>query len=297
MKGFYVKTYNQKKFYGLLTFIILVAAVIRLFQIKNKGLCFWDEGIFYMGCKFFRWRSSILLHQMLNHLGFSYEIPNPGNFPGYPVFLQKPVHIVLLSISSVIGGMNVLIGVYHSIFYGLVSIFLTGILGKKLFNQSTGIIAAAWLALEPYHIHYSRLGLHETDSMVLLLLAVIFWLNNHLGRKFFIFLSGFLLMASLGASYRIFPFLGIIPLWDIYLNRKDLWSNIYLKRASIFIFACLIMFSCINLLYYFAFYPHYLWSQPGSYVELLKKKFFHLNRALILIFHCSIGKCLFCLME
>jgi len=87
-------------FWWVLTGIGLIGVSIRIFSLFQKELCFWDEGIFLMGCKFLRWRLHYLFHYGISLLGFQTLLPDPSTFQGYPVFLQKPFHVVLLTLSS-----------------------------------------------------------------------------------------------------------------------------------------------------------------------------------------------------
>jgi len=80
-----------------------------------------------------------------------------------------------------------------TILFGLLSLYLTYLIGKKLFNNSTGLTACLIMALTTYHVWISRLGLQESLLIAVMLLSFYFFLLSWEKEKnllwFFIFLG------------------------------------------------------------------------------------------------------------
>jgi 4-amino-4-deoxy-L-arabinose transferase-like glycosyltransferase len=265
---------STQRFLCILGLIGLAGFLLRWFHLSGKDLCFWDEGIFLMGAKFLRWRSAVLVKMCLNAMGGSFFVPGPDSYQGYPVFLQKPFHVILLTGSSLVFGLTKWTGAVHSAMYGVGTIMLTGCLGRYLAGTVPGLIAASWLAFQPYHVFYSRLGLHEMDSMFILLLGSLLmfvWLKT--ARAHHLFWAGLLLMLAIGTSYRLFIMVGLLVC--LVIGRSMAGGTVKAAiRGVIFLVAGAVMaLILLELSYRLAFSPDYLWSQPSSYMALLKKKF------------------------
>lgn len=251
--------------------ISLTALTVRLFALPDRDLCYWDEGIFLMGVRFFRWRCSQIMTMLFHGTPIILSI----DYPGFPVFLQKPIHVVLLSITSFIFGINKATGTYHAAIYGSACVAMTGFLAHRLAGSTAGIVAAVWLCFEPYHVHYSRIGLHETDSMLLLLSGVYIWfLSDKPKAHFASFSAGVLLILAMGSSYRLVINLLIIAVFEV---TRAMIPNSVSSRTPMRLawMACgaAMTFLSIELLHFFTFYPEFTWSEPASYFQLLRNKF------------------------
>jgi hypothetical protein len=144
-----VKFEGRNRFYIILAAISLAGFLLRIFSLLGKDLCFWDEGIFLMGCRFLRWRIANAWLELLNFAVFQFSIPPAEMYDGYPVFLQKPFHVVLLTVTSFFTGASKSAGYLHSAFYGALTIFATGALARNVRNHFAGYAAALFLAFEP----------------------------------------------------------------------------------------------------------------------------------------------------
>ncbi|MBN1551699.1 glycosyltransferase family 39 protein [bacterium] len=265
---------KHRTFYISLIAIMLVGTSSRIPGIFTKALCYWDEGIFAMGSEFLNWRVPVVMKELGCHLGFECDLPDPESYPGYPVYLQKPFHVILLTLTSQFTGFKSWAGPIHSVVFGLGTILLTALIGRKVFDPATGLIAAGILALEPFHVHYSRLGLHETDSMFLILLCFGLWMHS-LERpgKRWSFLVGLTAILAIGTSYRLLIMITMIFLFEVagsFIFKRS-------KKTAVMRYVCILCgaaaaFLFLELSYYLIFNPHYLWSQPASYLSILKKK-------------------------
>lgn len=259
--------------------VVAAAALVRLYQAGQKGLWYWDEGIFIMGARFVRWKIRILCLEFSSVFHSNTLIPDAETYQGFPVFLQKPAHVLMLALFSMLHKNEVLTAVYYSILSGLVSIVATAELARKWFSPATGLFAAVFLAFMPSHVHYSRLALHETDSMaVFLIMLLLLHIMDRIPAgshrlKFPAFATGFLAVWVMGMSYRYLPYVCLAAVIEARRLRhgppaarirgKWLWI---LAGGSV----CFIL---LNLSYRLAFYPDFLWSEPASYVSVLHSKF------------------------
>lgn len=258
----------------------MIAAVIRLYHIQNRGLWYWDEGLFIMGARFLRWRIYWLSTEILQFFGFVSQIPPVESYQGYPVFLQKPVHVILLSVFSAFFDNDILAAIHYSIIAGLLTIVLTAELGRMWFNPLTGLLAATWLAIQPAHVHYSRLALHEMDSMALFLVLLLGWSrfpcesDKSLKTAATGFALGFTACLTIGTSYRYLPYVALACLWEFtgFLSIRSTFTRFRLRWLGMLlgVLFCVIL---LNFCYRLAFYPEFSWSEPASYIEVLRIKF------------------------
>lgn len=101
-----------------------------------------------------------------------------------------------------------------SIVFGLATIYLVYLLGRKLWDKSTGCLAAWFLAISPLHIYFSQLFKVEISLLFWILLTLYFSLKIYPGGtlKDHIWI-GITSGLALGTKYNfivIFPFLIIL---------------------------------------------------------------------------------------
>jgi 4-amino-4-deoxy-L-arabinose transferase-like glycosyltransferase len=78
------------------------------------------------------------------------------------------------AITETVFGKNVLAVRIPSVLAGALAVFFLYLAARELFNPSIALLAAAFLASLSYHVHFSRIGVHNVvDS---LMSALIFWL-------------------------------------------------------------------------------------------------------------------------
>lgn len=68
-------------------------------------------------------------------------------------------------------GENLVAGRIPSAFAGVLSVFLLFLIGKKLFSEKTGLLAAALFAVTTSHVWISRIALQESTEIALMLAA------------------------------------------------------------------------------------------------------------------------------
>ncbi len=263
-----------------LCLVILTAASIRYNNVQNRGLWYWDEGLFIMGARFLRWQASRWFLLLGRFFDSGLTVPGVESYAGYPVFLQKPVHVVSLAIFCCFQKFNISSAINYSILSSLMTILLTAELGRRWFSPSCGLLAAFWLAFQPSHVHYSRLALHEMDSMAIFLLMLVGSNMLHqrphsAARQRIIGICvGGLAILSVGASYRYLPYILIFLAFEAGTpTGKQLAPGTRRAQWTSMLLGALIAFFLINLSYLMAFYPDFIWSEPSSYLSVLRTKF------------------------
>ena len=78
------------------------------------------------------------------------------------------------ALTETIFGKNILAVRIPSALAGTLAVFVLYLAARELFHPGIGLLAAGFLATLPYHVHFSRIGVHNVvDS---LMSALIFWL-------------------------------------------------------------------------------------------------------------------------
>ncbi len=162
----------------ILTTILLGGLLLRLFGI-HYGLPFiydLDESDFVVKAV------RIIATKDLN--------PHWFGHPGTTVIYLLPGLYNIIYMGGAIAGVFANIGDFIALYYqdptvfylsgrimfalfGTVSVLLLYRITRRVFNQATALIAAAFFALSPLHISYSKLI--RTDILMTCLILVIFW--------------------------------------------------------------------------------------------------------------------------
>lgn len=152
----------------LLVLILILALVVRIYQLDSiPPSISWDE----------------------TAVGYNaYSIANWGKDEygkTYPLYFtsfkddKHPVHIYTAAISVKILGLNEFSTRLPSAVFGILNVLLIYFLAKILFKKDIiGIAAAAFLAISPYNIHFSRFN-HEANIAIFfyMLGLILFYLS------------------------------------------------------------------------------------------------------------------------
>ena len=85
---------------------------------------------------------------------------------------RSPLYLYLLLPFQAVGGMNVCTTRLPAAVGGVVTVLLVFYVARRLFDSTTGLIAAAFVALAPWHIQHTRWG-HEGTVTPLLFAGAI----------------------------------------------------------------------------------------------------------------------------
>lgn len=126
------------------------------------------------------------------------ENPNPQFFyyPSFFFYLLAGVYWLVSPLTALMGdgwlarpgGLVVdpapfyLIGRLVAVMFGVAGVFLVYLLGRAAFGVWTGLLAAAFAAVEPLHVKYSHLAVTDVPATTLSLLSLLFLLRAAQGR-------------------------------------------------------------------------------------------------------------------
>lgn len=91
-----------------------------------------------------------------------------------------------------------------SVFFGLATVYFTYVLGKKLFSEKTGLLAAFFLTIAPFHVYYSQ---EFRMYSLLTLLCLLCW--NEIVNRRWMMLSFFV---ALSVFTHYFAFINIVSM-------------------------------------------------------------------------------------
>lgn len=142
----------MKKIYILLTVIVILAAVLRLYKIESVPPSIsWDEAaVGYNGWTIANWGRD-----------------EYGNlFPAYFKSFgddKHPVHNYFTALSIKVLGLSEFSTRFSPALFGIANVVLIFFLARLMFaSKALGILASFFLAISPYNIHFSRFN-HEAN--------------------------------------------------------------------------------------------------------------------------------------
>jgi mannosyltransferase len=170
--------------------IAIAATVLRLHLLGEKS--FWlDEGCSY-------WYATLPWPRFWNLMWL-----REANMVFYYLLLRAWLHLgnseaVLRSLSVV---------------FGVATVFAVYRLGRDLFGQSVGLIAAALLAVHSFHIRYSREARSYSLLVFLLVLSTLFFARASSSSGKRSDWAGYVAIGALSVYAHIFALLVLIPHW------------------------------------------------------------------------------------
>lgn len=160
----------------------------------------------------------------------------------YPAFLREFLNVVFGK-----NGLDALIwSRFLTALLGALSVFLTYLIGKRLFNTATGIFASIFLAVNYRHVLSSHLALSDIPNGFFVLLAFyacVLLLEKNTAKRYL--LCGLLIGLSISMKYQVLallPFLFVHLLWAIkkrkiteLFNRYFIFSLILIPIIFVFL--------------------------------------------------------------
>lgn len=188
----------------LFTGILIFAAFLGLYNLKKRGLLFWDDGERMCQVLFL----DDLIRFIRKYHGRLKEVDlnaNSQQFKGNPLWDCNPLNIFLYYLTAkTIKNVEYSGLVTNFIFgiFGVVGVFLTGTI---MFDQKVGLIASLVLSVSGYHLMYSRSVFAEITCGAFYIWATYFYyLSYSTGSFFYLALSGLLIGCAFCSNSRQF---------------------------------------------------------------------------------------------
>jgi len=176
--NFIQKRFFMKFEHFLLALILILAFTLRLYKVDNPvadwhswrqadtasvSRIFFEEGINLLYPRYYD----------ISSLQTGYENPNGYRFVEFPIF--NAINVIFYRIFDKFTLEEW--GRFISIISALFSTFLIYLIGKKFFGVATGLLSAAFYAILPYNIYFTRVILPEPLATVLALGALWFFIE------------------------------------------------------------------------------------------------------------------------
>ena len=181
--------------YACLVLILLLAGILRAWKItENPPELFPDEIVNFVSAKSVVENGHDLQGKLLPYFSDRLE-PKPPIY-GYTAYMSSKIF------GEGTAGIRA-----PAVFFGLVSILLVFLLAKELFGDTAAaLFAAFFMAIIPWHIHYSRVAWDPASFLPFLLLSVyLFYYGINRDRKSAV-VSSFGLFALTFYTYHVAPF-------------------------------------------------------------------------------------------
>lgn len=168
---------------------------------------------------------------------------------------KLPVYIYLTAVSEWLFGVNEFAIRFSSAFFGALTVIVFHFLVKSFLEPRTNLesaIASLFLAISPWHIHFSRAGFEANVALFFVGLATLFFVLSIKRSHYFLFLLSFLSFILSLYTYnacRTFTPLFLLGLLVIY--RKQIEKFHFGKLALILIFSLFLALPFLK----FAFSP------------------------------------------
>jgi len=214
-------TYSDRR---ILLAIILAALVIRiLYLVYYSSLPVWDQ----------------LTVDNYYHHNWAVSI-SEGNILGGTTYFRAPFYVLCLGALYAVFGASLWVGRIFGVAVGVFSVYLTYRIGRRVFDQKVGLIAAAIQTIYPIHLYFE--GELLLDPLFTLLLQfgvdrVLVWWDCRRTRV--IFVAG--LMFGLAAITRPTGLVFLIPVAMLLVVGLRTWRQFAMHIVALIIGVALIV--------------------------------------------------------
>lgn len=223
----------QKNKFGIsLLSILILALILRNFAASDNQLHQWDEKYHALISKNI-WQHP-LKPTLIENPVFAYD---PNNWVGNHVWLSKPpATFWVMGLSINLFGNTIWAVRLPSIIFGLLSVYLTFLIGKKLFTTKVGLIAAYIHGIHGYLIELGagKISSDHVDTLFLFLVEMdvfIIIVYPSIKQKW---LATFLISLMTGFAFltKWYPAFILLPLFGLMLvNTQEKFIVKFLKLA------------------------------------------------------------------
>lgn len=205
----------MKKEKTLLSAILLLALALLLFQLDAKSL--WVDEVY-----------TIKMAQ--------YDFPSILYQTSHP-----PFHYLCLHFWTEVAGTSDFVQRALFVVFGLFSLIFVYLIGKNLFNRSTGLIATGLMAISPLFILYSRMSRYYSLALLLSLISTWLFLRLLEKRKTILW-SGYILTSAL-MLYTVYTTIFVLAAQFIFALLSSKRSKEFLTRHLLSLVIIAILFS------------------------------------------------------
>lgn len=204
----------DKEYALFIGFMIVVSILYIYFSAIENVFGFGDETYYYLASK------SVLNHKW--DITYIDKLYATGNLTGQGEFLGKPpISYYIPAIFYWLGNGDITIYKLFTPLFGILTILLVFLIGKKFYSTRVGIIAAIFTASIPLFIHFSIITYLETlDTFMLLLVLYTSFIAMEKKDKKSIILAGVIFSLFVKEISFFIPIFFIIFLILMTFNRK-----------------------------------------------------------------------------
>ena len=204
---------------------------------------------------------------------------------GLPLRYGRITHEFLIAIANLLLGPLPYTGILISAIFGTLTIPLVFLLGRTMYGEKTGLVAALLFAVMGYHIQYSRTGLAEATSLFFLAATMLYYYKSRWSSSGLslgcITLSGLLLGIGFTAHNRLLLMFFLLLVMEIHLywgKKKVLLAENILFRLFFFSFFFLLpsfLWETVYHLFMIVLRQMSLALSEPTYAEQMMRAFWH----------------------
>ncbi len=178
----------------LLLLIMILGGYFRFHDIQERGPSFYDEGIYTLEGKWVSSFSQALVSGLKRKIEevrsgqdlYSFEEEArrfQDALEGTPPVWGRPAFSLLTACCMSILGPKVFATHVVSAVFGTLSILGVFLLGRAMYNEKVGLLAALLLAISGYHLVYSVTGLADGSAMFFAVFGFFFYYKSKIGER------------------------------------------------------------------------------------------------------------------
>jgi 4-amino-4-deoxy-L-arabinose transferase-like glycosyltransferase len=183
--------------------VLALAALLRFYNLWQRGLVYWDEGKFALEGA----RMEAALHSLLGSGG--------AVVAGKAVGTAKPTHALLIGLAYAILGVHDYAALYLDAACSVAAVGVLYIIARRLFSVPVAMLSALFLAVSEYDIIYARSVLSESDANLIMLCGVLVWIGVRDRIVLGIGCAGLLMGLAFTANYRLIVYIVAIVGFDL----------------------------------------------------------------------------------
>jgi 4-amino-4-deoxy-L-arabinose transferase-like glycosyltransferase len=202
--------------------VLVIAAILRLWNLQARGLIYWDEAKFAL--------EGVRMRAVILHAAGG----NASLLAGKSVGTAKPTHALLFGLAYLVLGVHDWVPLIVDGLASLSVVALTFLVARRLFSIQTALFASALMAVSEYEVIYARSALSESDGCMFLLLGVLVWLPRASQQSLAapvsrVVVSATILGAGFTVNYRLLPYISAFALLDVFplLKARDFRAAVF----------------------------------------------------------------------